>query len=308
MTILLLSGIALNALVGAGIGLLTFLATEEELRSLTFWTLGGFSALTWRLLLVGVPFAFLAFALLLPLARPLNALALGEREAFHLGIDLERLKRRAVAGAALGVGVAVALAGGVGFLGLVAPHLFRLLAGPDHRYLLPGSALLGGSLAVLADLLARTLAAPAEIPVGVVTALLGGLSSSTWSYGTSGRCTVLKVQNLGYRVGERWLLRGVDLAVGEGEFLAVLGPNGSGKTTLLRLLAGELRPTEGEVFLLGEPLAVYGPQALARQRAVLSQVREMAFPYTAYEVAFLGRLPHLVGRERPLDHRKTPRP
>ncbi|AAS82508.1 FecCD family ABC transporter permease [Thermus thermophilus] len=172
--VLLLAGIALNALVGAGIGLLTFLATEEELRSLTFWTLGGFSALTWRLLLVGVPFAFLAFALLLPLARPLNALALGEREAFHLGIDLERLKRRAVAGAALGVGVAVALAGGVGFLGLVAPHLFRLLAGPDHRYLLPGSALLGGSLAVLADLLARTLAAPAEIPVGVVTALLGG--------------------------------------------------------------------------------------------------------------------------------------
>ena len=116
---------------------------------------------------------------------------------------------------------------------------------------------------------------------------------------------MLKVQNLGYRVGERWLLRGVDLAVGEGEILAVRGPNGSGKTTLLRLLAGELRPTEGEVFLLGESLAVYGPQALARQRAVLSQVREMAFPYTAYEVAFLGRLPHLVGRERPLDHRKT---
>ena len=124
-------------------------------------------------LLVGAYLTY-TFALLLPLARPLNALALGEREAFHLGIDLERLKRRAVAGAALGVGVAVALAGGVGFLGLVAPHLFRLLAGPDHRYLLPGSALLGGSLAVLADLLARTLAAPAEIPVGVVTALLGG--------------------------------------------------------------------------------------------------------------------------------------
>ncbi len=173
-TVLLLAGIALNALVGAGIGLLTFLATEEELRSLTFWMLGGFSALTWRLLWTGLPLALLALFLLLPLARGLNALALGEREAFHLGMDLERLKGRAVAGAALGVGVAVALAGGVGFLGLVAPHLFRLLAGPDHRYLLPGSALLGGSLAVLADLIARTLAAPAEIPVGVVTALLGG--------------------------------------------------------------------------------------------------------------------------------------
>ncbi|BAW02858.1 hemin ABC transporter, permease protein [Thermus thermophilus] len=174
VTILLLSGIALNALVGAGIGLLTFLATEEELRSLTFWTLGGFSALTWRLLLAGLPLSLLALLLLFPLARPLNALALGEREAFHLGVGLEGLKRRAVAGAALGVGVAVALAGGVGFLGLVAPHLFRLLAGPDHRWLLPGSFLLGASLAVLADLLSRTLVAPAELPVGVVTALLGG--------------------------------------------------------------------------------------------------------------------------------------
>ncbi|MEZ0321014.1 MAG: iron ABC transporter permease [Thermus sp.] len=174
VSVLLLSGIALNALVGAGIGLLTFLASEQELRSLTFWTLGGFSALTWRLLLAGLPLALLALFLLFPLARPLNALALGEREAFHLGVDLEALKRRAVAGAALAVGVAVALAGGVGFLGLVAPHLFRLLAGPDHRYLLPGSALLGAGLAVGADLLARTLAAPAEIPVGVVTALLGG--------------------------------------------------------------------------------------------------------------------------------------
>lgn len=174
VTILLLSGIALNALVGAGIGLLTFLATEEELRSLTFWTLGGFSVLTWRLLLAGLPLSLLALLLLFPLARPLNALALGEREAFHLGVGLEGLKRRAVAGAALGVGVAVALAGGVGFLGLVAPHLFRLLAGPDHRWLLPGSFLLGASLAVLADLLSRTLVAPAELPVGVVTALLGG--------------------------------------------------------------------------------------------------------------------------------------
>lgn len=174
VAVLLLSGIALNALVGAALGILVFLANDEQLRSLTFWTLGGFSAVTWNLLLSVLPLALLALALLLPLARPLNALALGEREAFHLGVELERLKRRLVAGAALGVGAAVALAGGVGFLGLVAPHLFRLLAGPDHRFLLPGAALLGASLAVAADLLARTLAAPAEIPVGVLTALLGG--------------------------------------------------------------------------------------------------------------------------------------
>nr|WP_246781861.1 iron ABC transporter permease [Thermus oshimai] len=174
VAILLLGGIALNALVGAAVGFLTFLATEQELRSLSFWTLGGFAAVTWPLLLSGGLFGALAFLLLFPLARPLNALALGEQEAFHLGVGLEGLKLRAVAGTALGVGAAVALAGGVGFIGLVAPHLFRLLAGADHRYLLPGSVLLGASLAVLSDLLARTLLAPQELPVGVVTAFVGG--------------------------------------------------------------------------------------------------------------------------------------
>ncbi|TFU26572.1 iron ABC transporter permease [Thermus tengchongensis] len=174
VTVLLLAGIALNALVGALLGVAVFLAEEQQLRSFTFWTLGGFSGVTWGLLLPALPLALLAAGLLLPLAQPLNALALGEREAFHLGVDPEGLKRRLVAGAALGVGTAVALGGGIGFLGLLAPHLFRLLAGPDHRFLLPGAALLGASLAVTADLLARTLAAPAEIPVGVLTALLGG--------------------------------------------------------------------------------------------------------------------------------------
>ncbi|MEJ5336181.1 MAG: iron chelate uptake ABC transporter family permease subunit, partial [Thermus sp.] len=113
VAILLLGGIALNALVGAAVGFLTFLATEQELRSLSFWTLGGFAAVTWPLLLSGGLFGALAFLLLFPLARPLNALALGEQEAFHLGVGLEGLKLRAVAGTALGVGAAVALAGGV---------------------------------------------------------------------------------------------------------------------------------------------------------------------------------------------------
>ncbi|GAA6751888.1 ABC transporter ATP-binding protein [Thermus antranikianii] len=117
---------------------------------------------------------------------------------------------------------------------------------------------------------------------------------------------MLEARGLGYRKGGRWLLKGVDLFLSEGEFLAILGPNGSGKTTLLRLLAGELRPTEGEVFLLGRPLEGYSLKELARVRAVLSQNREPTFPFTAYEVAFLGRLPHLWGRrEGPEDHAKV---
>ncbi|PZA06355.1 MULTISPECIES: iron ABC transporter permease [unclassified Meiothermus] len=170
---LLLAGIALNAAAGALIGLLISRATDEQLRSLTFWTLGGYGGATWPTLLAMVPTGLVALGGLLRLARPLNALVLGEREAFHLGVNLEPFKRRAVALSALAVGTAVAAAGGVGFIGLVAPHLFRLLAGPDHRYLLPGAALLGASLSLLADLVARTAVAPAELPVGVVTSLLG---------------------------------------------------------------------------------------------------------------------------------------
>jgi len=116
---------------------------------------------------------------------------------------------------------------------------------------------------------------------------------------------VLEARGVGYLTGGRWIIRGVDLALREGEFLTILGPNGSGKTTLLRILAGELSPSEGEVRLWGKPLTAYSPEALARRRAVLSQNRQIAFPLTAYEVAFLGRLPHIRGREAPEDHRKT---
>lgn len=170
---LLLAGIALNALAGAGTGLLTFLATDEQLRSITFWSLGSLGGATWRSVAAAAPLLLLALLLAPRLAQPLNLLLLGEAEARHLGVQLERTKRLVVALVALSVGAAVAVAGIIGFIGLVVPHLLRLAIGPDHRTLLPGAALLGAALLLGADLLARTIVVPAELPIGIVTALLG---------------------------------------------------------------------------------------------------------------------------------------
>ena len=126
---LLLAGIALNSFAGAGIGLMTFLADEEQLRSLTFWLLGGFGGATWRMVAVTLPVAVIGGIVLFRLARPLNVMSLGESEAYHLGVSTESLKRWAVLGVALTVGAAVSAAGGIGFVGLVVPHLIRLMGG-----------------------------------------------------------------------------------------------------------------------------------------------------------------------------------
>lgn len=171
--IMLLAGIAITAMAAALIGLLGYMADDATLRQLTSWNLGSLNgasyARLWPLLLIA-----LAVAAWLPRrAAALNVLLLGESEARHLGIEVERLKAELIFCTALGVGAAVAAAGLIGFVGLVVPHLLRLLAGPDHRLLLPASLLGGASLLLLADTLARMLLTPAELPLGIVTALLG---------------------------------------------------------------------------------------------------------------------------------------
>lgn len=158
---------------GAAVGLFSYLADDATLRTLTFWNLGSLNGASyerlWPLLLVAT-----GVAVWLPRrAKALNALLLGESEARHLGVDVERLKRELVFCTALGVGAAVAAAGLIGFIGLVVPHLVRLLAGPDHRVVLPASLLAGGVLMLFADLAARLLLAPAELPIGIVTAFIG---------------------------------------------------------------------------------------------------------------------------------------
>jgi iron complex transport system permease protein len=170
---LVLGGVALNAFAGAGTGALTMLATDQQLRSITFWTLGGLGGATWPVVAVAAVPIGLSVCMQLRAVRTLDLLLLGEREAAHLGVDVARVTRAAVVWAALGVGAAVAFAGGIGFVGLVVPHLARMALGASHRVVMPVAALGGSTLLLLADTVARTVVAPVEIPVGVMTALLG---------------------------------------------------------------------------------------------------------------------------------------
>ncbi|WP_373186697.1 FecCD family ABC transporter permease [Halopseudomonas sp.] len=170
---MLLAGIAIAAISGALIGLLGYLADDRMLRTLTFWNMGSLGSANYpRVIALGLCCALLCWRLPRQ-ARALNALLLGESEARHLGVEVERVKRELILLTALGVGACVAVAGLIGFVGLVVPHLIRLMLGVDHRLVLPGSMLFGGGLLLLADVVARLVIAPAELPIGILTALLG---------------------------------------------------------------------------------------------------------------------------------------
>lgn len=171
---LLLLGIALNALGVAVIGLCTYFATDEQLRSLSFWTLGSLAGANWFMVLATGFILICAFLCARTLAYRLNALSLGDVTAAHLGVVVTRLRWCVSVLVALLAGLAVAFCGVIGFVGLIAPHLARTIVGSDQRVLAPFSVLFGALLMLAADTLARTVAIPAEIPVGIFTALLGG--------------------------------------------------------------------------------------------------------------------------------------
>jgi iron complex transport system permease protein len=170
---LVLTGIAVNAFAGAIIGLLIFYSDDAELRTITFWTLGSMAQATWSKVAVVLPIALGGVVAASLFARKLDLLTLGERSARHLGVDVERLRILMLAVVAMLTAAAVAVSGIILFVGLVIPHLVRMVAGPGHRLLLPASALGGATILVIADMFARTIAAPAEVPLGVLTSLIG---------------------------------------------------------------------------------------------------------------------------------------
>ncbi|WP_288929969.1 iron ABC transporter permease [uncultured Maritimibacter sp.] len=171
---MLLAGIALSAMVSAVSGVMIYLADDAQLRDLTFWGLGSLAGATWSKLLAAMPLMVLGLLGAPLLARSLDTLALGEIAAQHMGIDIQRMKRRAVVIVAASVGAAVAVSGGIGFVGIVVPHLLRLMTGPSHAPLILNSALLGASILLLADMISRVIVAPAELPIGIIMALIGG--------------------------------------------------------------------------------------------------------------------------------------
>lgn len=170
---MLLAGIALGAIAGAITAYLVFRSNDFQLRELTFWSMGGLGGATWYKILLAVPFIVGVFLAMPFTARGLDALVLGEAEARHLGFNTQFLKSLIIMVVALAVGVSVAFAGIIGFVGIVVPHVLRLVIGPEHRTLLPATALLGATLLIVADMICRTIVAPAELPIGIVTATIG---------------------------------------------------------------------------------------------------------------------------------------
>ncbi len=171
---LILAGVAVNSIAGAGIGAMVYVSNDDQLRDLTFWTMGSLGGAGWTLVLIATAVTVPVAALFLRFERALDLFQLGERAAFHAGLSVERTKLAAGLLVALGVGCVTAAAGPIGFIGLVAPHMARLIVGPVHRWLLPASAALGAALVLLADLVVRLAVPPAEPPIGLATSLIGG--------------------------------------------------------------------------------------------------------------------------------------
>jgi iron complex transport system permease protein len=173
ISVMILAGIAINAIANGATGFLAYIARDPQARSITFWSLGTLSGATWKSVLIVNCSTITGLLLALRFAKPLNALQLGDAEAGYLGVHTERLKFSVILINTLLVSVATSMVGIVGFIGLIIPHLLRLLKGSDNRYLIIGSALLGAVALTLTDVICRVIIAPAEMPIGIVTAFVG---------------------------------------------------------------------------------------------------------------------------------------
>ena len=173
-TVLLLAGVTMNAFFSAMILFVQYFASFADTYRTLRWLMGDLDVASYQPILATLPTMAVAFVAFAWLARPLNLLSLGADSAESRGLDVAKAQRTAFLGASLATGAAVSIGGPIGFVGIIIPHLVRLLVGPDHRLVLPASALFGAAFLVACDLVARTILAPVELPVGIITALIGG--------------------------------------------------------------------------------------------------------------------------------------
>ena len=275
--------------------MLTF--AHDRLPSVMWWVMGGLNRNPqyWSVLTIAGPLLVIGTVVLSLLGRPLDALRAGDDTARALGIPVAVLVPVVLTAASLTVAAAVAAGGVIGFVGLVAPHLARPLAGAAHSRLVPTAALVGAVLLVPADLLARSLMETQELPLGVITALAGGpvflLVLRTSARREGGGMSTVAVHQLSCGYGRRAVLKDVSFTLNPGELTAVLGPNGCGKTTLLKTLARLLRARRVSDNRLS-PARLARRRAFARRIAFAPQVLAPDWPFSVTEYVALGRIPH----------------
>ncbi len=174
VVMMLLSGVAITAIGFSITGFLIYISKDEQLRDLTFWNMGSLAAATWTKNLILTIVLIISYSILLPKGKALNAMMLGEKDAEHLGINVEKLKKQIVITTALMIGTCVAFSGTIGFVGLIVPYILRLLFKSNYVFILPLSAVMGSILLLSADTISRSIVAPSELPIGILTALMGG--------------------------------------------------------------------------------------------------------------------------------------
>ena len=289
---MLLAGVALAALASSFIGILAYVSDDRQLRDLTFWSMGSLGGANWVKVAALAPVTALMLGAAPFLSRGLNALALGEAEAYHLGVRLQRLKAAIVFLVAMAVGASVAAAGVISFVGIVAPHAVRLIGWPGSSRA-SAAQRRGGSGPPVRRRRARAHAGRARGNAdrrsdrgnrrAVLPLAIDAPRRRPWRLSA-----FLSAHAASYSSRRRPLVDAVSLDVTSGLLTVLIGPNGAGKSTLIRLMSGELHPTSGRVLCEGQDLARFSPERLALRRAVMTQAIQVSSPFLAHEIVRLG--------------------
>ena len=311
MSTLLLAGVAASALFSAATSTVLSFSNDYQMRQMVFWMMGGLAGRGYEHVQMITPPILLGSAAMLVYARDLNVMLLGEEGARGVGLDSQRSQRILLTLSAFVTGAAVSVTGTIGFVGLIVPHVLRLLVGPDHRVLLPVSALGGASFLILADLAARVVVRPVELQVGIVTAFVGApyfiylLRRSRSERGfcrmRDDRVPAVELVHWSVTLDGRAVLSDINLSAYPGELVGLVGPNGAGKSTLLRSIIMMPQPAVGAGRVFGRDIGRMSTTELARMVALMPQNLVLSFPFPAEEVVMMGRHPHLSRFQRESD-------